>query len=136
VGIIDDMKAAFSYAIEDFDEVLTAKSFASTWMGGVASQSWATTASFMGDWQSPTTSGGTGSGREESGREVRSQAVVYCAVDQEVNEGNRTFLQHSVDFVKGSLALIRYLTASSPRYMPSGALDGDRFGGRFVSEKA
>ena len=104
MGIIDDMKAAFSYAIEDFDEVLTAKSFASTWMGGVASQSWATTASFMGDWQSPTTSGGTGSGREESGREVRSQAVVYCAVDQEVNEGNRIYRADGsymyVDFVR------------------------------------
>jgi flagellar biosynthesis/type III secretory pathway chaperone len=69
-------------------------------------------------------------------RTLRSSLSSVLESIREVNEGNRTFLQHSVDFVKGSLALIRYLTASSPRYMPSGVLDGDRFDGRLVSEKA
>ena len=55
---------------------------------------------------------------------------------REVNEENRVFLQHSVDFVKGSLALIRYLTVSSPIYMASGSVGGNALDGRFVSEKA
>jgi hypothetical protein len=53
-----------------------------------------------------------------------------------VNEENRVFLQHSVDFVKGSLALIHYLTVSSPTYMASGSVGGNALDGRFVSEKA
>ncbi len=66
----------------------------------------------------------------------RSNLSAILQSIREVNEGNRVFLQHSVDFVKGSLALIRHLTASNPKYMATGILDGDRLDGRFVSEKA
>lgn len=69
-------------------------------------------------------------------RTLRSKLSAILQSIREVNEENRVFLQHSADFVKGSLALIRYLTVSSPKYMASGALNGDRFDGRFVSEKA
>lgn len=69
-------------------------------------------------------------------RTLRSELSAILKSIRDVNEENRVFLQHSVDFVKGSLALIRYLTVSSPKYMASGVLDGDRFDGRFVSEKA
>jgi flagellar biosynthesis/type III secretory pathway chaperone len=69
-------------------------------------------------------------------RSLRSKLSAILQSIREVNEENRVFLQHSVDFVKGSLALIQYLTVSSPKYMATGALDGDRFDGRFVSEKA
>lgn len=69
-------------------------------------------------------------------RNLRSKLSAILQSIREVNEENRAFLQHSVDFVKGSLALIRYLTGSSPKYMASGALDGDRLNSRFVSEKA
>ena len=66
----------------------------------------------------------------------RSNLLAILQSIREVNEGNRLFLQHSADFIKGSLALIRHLTASSPKYMATGILDGDRSDGRFVSEKA
>ena len=69
-------------------------------------------------------------------RSLRSKLSAILQSIREVNEENRVFLQHSVDFVKGSLALIRYLTVSSPKYMATGTLDGDRFDSRFVSEKA
>lgn len=69
-------------------------------------------------------------------RTLHSNLSAILQSIREVNEENRIFLQHSVDFVKGSLALIRYLTVSSPKYMASGALDGDQFDSRFVSEKA
>ncbi len=85
--IIDDMKSAFSVAIEDFDEVLTSKSFAATWTAGMASQSWSTTASFMGDWQ--PVSGRTQ--RAEEARTVKSDAMALCAVDADVNEGSRLY---------------------------------------------
>ena len=62
-------------------------------------------------------------------------SAVLCSI-REMNEENRVFLQHSADFVRESLALIRYLTVSSPKYMPSGALVGDRLDGRLLSEKA
>ena len=67
---------------------------------------------------------------------LRSNLSAILQSIREVNEENRVFLQHSVDFVKGSLALIRYLTVSSPKYVASGALNGDRWDGRFVSKKA
>jgi flagellar biosynthesis/type III secretory pathway chaperone len=67
---------------------------------------------------------------------LRSKLSAILQSIREVNQENRVFLQHSVDFVKGSLALIRYLTVSSPTYMASGTLDGERSDGRFVSEKA
>ncbi len=69
-------------------------------------------------------------------RSLRSNLSAVLQSIREVNEENRIFLQHSVDFVKGSLALIRCLTGSNPKYMASGALDGDRSDNRFVSEKA
>lgn len=69
-------------------------------------------------------------------RALRSNLSAILQSIREVNEENRVFLQHSADFIKGSLALIRYLTVSSPTYMASGALDGDRCDARFVSEKA
>ncbi len=69
-------------------------------------------------------------------RTLRSNLADVLQSIREVNEGNRVFLQHSVDFVKGSLALIRHLTGSSPKYMASGDLDGDQLDSRFVSEKA
>ena len=69
-------------------------------------------------------------------RTLRSKLSAVLQSIREANEENRVFLQHSVDFVKGSLALIRYLTVSSPTYVASGALDGDRCDARFVSEKA
>jgi flagellar biosynthesis/type III secretory pathway chaperone len=67
---------------------------------------------------------------------LRSKLSAILQSIGEVNQENRVFLQHSVDFVKGSLALIRYLTVSGPTYMASGTLDGDRIDGRLVSEKA
>ncbi|MBW2056217.1 MAG: flagellar protein FlgN [Deltaproteobacteria bacterium] len=69
-------------------------------------------------------------------RSLRSNLSAILRSIQEANEENRVFLQHSADFVRGSLALIRYLAVSSPKYAASGVLDGDRGGGRFLSEKA
>ena len=69
-------------------------------------------------------------------RVLRSNLSSILQSIRDVNEGNRVFLQHSVDFVKGSLALIRYLTVSSPMYMASGSVSGSALDGRFVSEKA
>jgi flagellar biosynthesis/type III secretory pathway chaperone len=67
---------------------------------------------------------------------LRSKLSAILQSIREVNEENRVFLQHSVDFVKGSLALIRYLTVPNPTYGGSGTLGGDGFDGRVVSEKA
>jgi flagellar biosynthesis/type III secretory pathway chaperone len=69
-------------------------------------------------------------------RTLRSSLSAILQSIREVNEENQAYLQHSMDLVKGSLSLIRYLTVSTPKYIASGALDGDRFDGRFVSEKA
>ena len=67
---------------------------------------------------------------------LRSKLSAILQSIREANEENRVFLQHSVDFVKGSLDLIRHLTLTSPTYMASGGLDGDGCNSRFVSEKA
>jgi len=67
---------------------------------------------------------------------LRSNLSAILQSVQEMNEENQVYLQHSVDFVKRSLHLIRYLTVSSSKYVASRALDGDRLDGRSVSEKA
>ncbi len=67
---------------------------------------------------------------------LRSKLRAILQSIREANEENRVFLQHSVDFVKGSLDLIRHLTLTSPTYMPTGGLESDRCDSRFVSEKA
>jgi len=67
---------------------------------------------------------------------LRSKLRAILQSIREANEENRVFLQHSVDFVKGSLDLIRHLTLTSPIYMPTGGIESDRCDSRFVSEKA
>jgi flagellar biosynthesis/type III secretory pathway chaperone len=69
-------------------------------------------------------------------RSLRSNLRAILQSIREANDENRVFLQHSVDFVRGSLDLIQHLTVASPTYMASGGLDADRCNSRFVSEKA
>ncbi len=64
----------------------------------------------------------------------------YRAVSLDVRghgESSTDWADYSVAGVgEDILALIRHLTASNPKYMATGILDGDRLDGRFVSEKA
>jgi len=85
---LDAMKADTGDILADWGESLTVKRATVSYSGsGTPTESWATQGTFTGEWQ--PTSGKTE--RNEAGRQIKSDAQVMCAVDEDVEIADRIY---------------------------------------------